>query len=191
MNRLLVNFVCFEALWLLVIVTAAQGRAVLGIAMSALWWAVHLWRSAHRQREMQVMMVAAALGAVLDSLLVLAGQMSFPAPAHFGPLTTSWMVVLWINLAATLNGCLRWLRGRLWLTAALGAVSAPLAYYSGMQLGAIQLAAPLPQSLGMIALVWLGALPLLVGCNEWLAAHAARQSAQADAANPMRPEGTP
>jgi hypothetical protein len=70
------------------------------------------------------------------------------------------MVMLWVNLATTMNVSMAWLRGQYALGAIFGAVGGPAAYYSGAKLSAMT---SLPQvtSLVVIGAAWAVALPLL------------------------------
>ena len=61
------------------------------------------------------------------------------APALLlGSVTPLWMVALWAAFATTLNVSLRALRPHYLLAAVLAAMGAPLAYYAGARLGALQ-----------------------------------------------------
>ena len=82
-----------------------------------------------------------------------------------------WMVALWANFATTLNLSLAGLQSRPWLTALLGLVGGPLAYWGGAKLGAMTFVAPLP-ALIALALGWAVLTPLLLA----LAATLARRS---------------
>jgi tetrahydromethanopterin S-methyltransferase subunit D len=72
------------------------------------------------------------------------------------------MVMLWVNLATTMNVSMAWLRGRYALGAVFGAIGGPLAYYSGAKLGAMT-RLPEPGGLLWIGVAWAIALPLLYG----------------------------
>jgi hypothetical protein len=68
--------------------------------------------------------------------------------------------VLWANFATTLNVSLRPLRERLGLAALLGVIGAPLAYFGGSRLGALELVEAVPALLA-IGAGWLFLSPLL------------------------------
>ena len=73
---------------------------------------------------------------------------------------------MWINFALTLNGSMRWLHGRYLLAAVLGAIGGPLAYVAGVKLGAAALLASSTLVYGALAVVWAGAVPLLVWVTD-------------------------
>jgi hypothetical protein len=87
----------------------------------------------------------------------------FPYPPPFSPL---WMVMLWVNLAMTLNDSMAWLRGRFVLAVIFGAIGGPLAYYSGAKLGAADV--PAMADLVVIGIAWAIAFPALSWINEFL-----------------------
>jgi hypothetical protein len=83
------------------------------------------------------------------------------------------MVALWANFATTLNVSMRLLRSRLLLAALFGAIGAPLAYYAGARLGAVDLVATLPALLA-IGAGWLVLCPLLFAAARRLDGYAPR-----------------
>jgi hypothetical protein len=169
MNRALlikaVNLVLFQVAWFAAVLGAAGRMAWLGPLALVPVLGVHLALREDRRGELRLILAAAAIGFLFDTLMVATGaftpvQSLFPRP--FSP---PWMVGLWMNFAATLNVSLSWLLGRYWLAAVFGAIGGPLAYYSGAKLGATQ---TIPSLSGMIILAagWAIMTPLLV----WLAA---------------------
>ena len=78
-----------------------------------------------------------------------------------------WMVAMWGLLAIALNVSLRWLRGRWWLAAVLGAVGGPVSFASGVRLGAAHFV-DAAAALAAIAVAWALALPLLMWLSDAL-----------------------
>jgi hypothetical protein len=162
MNRVLVNLVAFQCCWLAAVLGAAAGMPWLGLLFAGAWLPLHIRATgASMAIETKLILAAGALGYVLDSVIVLAGGMSFPAQAQLGAPTTLWMVTLWLGFAATLRHALGWIRGRYLLAALLGAIAGPFAYWSGSKLGALVLADTVP-TLMMVGMEWLVAMPLLL-----------------------------
>jgi hypothetical protein len=94
----------------------------------------------------------------VDSGLGLAGVFNFS-------LAPAWIVALWMAFGSVLPAFLSWLGGRYVLASLIGAVGAPLSYYGGVGLGAVQMP-NLIFSLVAIALVWAAIMPLLVRITE-------------------------
>jgi len=73
-----------------------------------------------------------------------------------------WILGLWLQFATTLHFSLGWLSKRYPLAALLGLIGGPLAFLGGERLGAATFGDPRALSLGLIALAWAIALPVLV-----------------------------
>lgn len=173
MNHPFANLVAFQLCWLVAVMGAAAGMPYVGPAFAAVWLALHIFAiRSSAAVELKLVLVAGALGYVLDSVLVLAGWLSFPSQAQLGAPSSVWMVSLWLGFAATLRHVLGWLRGRYLLGAILGMIFGPLAYWGGSRLGAIVLGDG-ATSLVAIGVEWLIAMPLLLGLVTVLERNAA------------------
>lgn len=158
---MLINFLTFQLAWFATVFFAAAGRPYVGVLVTCVWVFCHLHAAGNRRvAELQLFVIAGVTGYLIDSIQVLAGNMSFPLHTLLGGPSPLWMVALWVNFAATLNYSMKWLHGHPVLAALLGAIAGPLTYYTGSQLGAIEIKGNI--ALFMIALQWLIATPLLV-----------------------------
>jgi hypothetical protein len=169
---LIANIALFQAGWIACVLGAAHGLPWIGASAAALIVAWHTLRAAHPARELALVGVAAALGALLETVLLQSGFVHFPHGGPFEGFVPYWMVALWALFATTLNVSLRWLRAHPALGAWLGGIGGPLAYYAGARLGAIELAAAGP-AFGAIAIGWAVLTPLLFACARRLDGHAA------------------
>jgi hypothetical protein len=153
-----------QAAWLAAVLGAARGTPWAGPAAVAAVLALRLAWTADRRAELAFAGIAGVAGFALDTALTAAGLYT-PAPYLLPlPWAAPWMVSLWVNFAATLNGPLRSLRGRYGLAALLGAAGGPAAYGAGERLGAVTFGDP---HLGLAALA--GAWALAVPGLLWLA----------------------
>ncbi|NTW58003.1 MAG: DUF2878 domain-containing protein [Nitrospirae bacterium] len=158
--RKIVNFIVFQAAWFAAVLGAAHGMPWLGVIAVPLALALHLALSPDWRPELLLALGAAATGFVFDSILIAAGMFS-PVPYILpSPFSSLWMVMLWVNLATTMNVSMGWLSGRYALAAVFGSIGGPVAYYSGAQLGAMT---RLPDAGGLVGIgvAWAIALPLL------------------------------
>jgi hypothetical protein len=157
----LVNQLGVNGVWFACVLGAAYGHAWLGSACAFVWIAWTLQRHANWRRELAVVLFAGALGFVADLVLIPVGGLAYAGqpPGAPGPL---WIVALWMAFGTSLNVSLAWLHGRAWLAAILGAISGPLAYLAGRQLGAVVFGPPDREPLLVLSIVWAIALPLLV-----------------------------
>lgn len=160
-NALIANVALFQAGWLACVMAGAHGQvwaALIGIA-AVLGW--HLFRARQPQRELALMACVALIGAVYETLLAQTGWMRATSGEWVPGMAAYWLVCLWAVFATTLNVSLSWLRARLLVAAAFGAIGGPLAYYAGSRLGALELAAPGP-ALVSIAIGWAVLTPALL-----------------------------
>jgi Protein of unknown function (DUF2878) len=158
---LLANIVSFQAGWFACVLGAARGWWWLGpllvAAIAGAWLLV-----APRPRGLAVLLALTGIvGLCWDSWLAVLGLIAYPPGPLSPPLAPVWILAMWVSFATTLNVSLRWLRGRSWLAVLVGAVLAPLAYFAGARLGALQLAQPQLALLAQAA-GWALLLPALV-----------------------------
>lgn len=155
------NFILFQIAWFVTIFSAANGLPYVGVISTLVWISIHLYIIGDKRLlEFELLVSAAVIGYLLDSLLVYREVIKFPEPALLGGPSPIWMVCLWVNLAATINYSLSWLKGRYILSALMAGIAGPFAYVAGEKLGAISLSDN--ASLIIIGLMWACAMPLLI-----------------------------
>lgn len=157
----LANVAIYQIVWIACVAGAARGQAIVGIGAAAAAVALHLALAHEPLRELRLIGLAALLGGAFESLLLASGWVRMDAGLLVGGVVPLWMVALWAAFATTLNVSLRALRSRYLLVALLAAATAPLAYYGGMRLGALEWTQALPAA-AMIAAGWAVLLPLLM-----------------------------
>jgi hypothetical protein len=159
--RLVINVAAYYCAWFACVLGAAAQRPLIGMVVvaAALLW--HLRSAAAPRRELRLIAIAALLGAAFETLLVASGWVRMSPALLIGSFTPLWMVALWVAFATMLNVALRALRPRYLLSAVLAAIGAPLAYYAGARLGALQWVQEVPALL-LIAVGWAVLTPLLM-----------------------------
>ncbi len=155
------NIVAFQFGWLACVLGAAWGLPWLGASLAAVIVAWHLTRATQPMREATLVLAAAGIGALWDSLLLALGWVEFPNGMLLAGTAPYWMVALWMLFATTLNVSLSWLKRRLLIAALFGAVGGPLAYYGGAKLGAMVFVEP-ATALVALAVGWALLTPLLL-----------------------------
>lgn len=156
----IINFLLFQIAWLVTIFSAAKGMPYIGVIFTLLWIFVHFFAfKLDWQCELKLFLFAAALGYILESLLVITDLVDYPSQAVLGVFAPIWMVTLWVNLAVTLNHSLSWLQNRYFLSAIMASIAGPIAYAAGEKIGAINLHGM--SALYVISCMWLLAMPLL------------------------------
>lgn len=158
---IIINFVLFQVAWFACVLGAAQGMPWAGPAVVAAVVAFHLAKAPLPGREIPLLVFAAVVGAIFDSLLVSAGWLVYPSGQLFAGTAPYWIVAMWVAFATTLNVTLHWLKGRIALAALFGAIGGPAAFYAGAALGGVVFADPVAGYLAL-AVGWALLMPLLM-----------------------------
>lgn len=161
------NFLWTQLAWFAAVLGAAQGLPAWGAlpALAVLLW--HLRLAPRPRPEAALLLLAAALGSACDALVLRQGVLAYTSGQWSAAMPPAWMAALWAVFATSLNVTLRWLHGRPWLAALIGAVAGPLAFLSGARLGAAELLEP-QRALALLALEWAIVLPILTACARRL-----------------------
>jgi hypothetical protein len=157
-----INFVGFQIGWFACILTAARGNGWLGPLVVGVLAALYLATMPRPGRQLRLLLGAALLGFVLDSLLSLSGMLSFQSNPLSDSMAPPWIVAMWVNFSLALRSSMRWLLGRYGLGSLLGALGGPSAYYAGAAAGAAEFLAGTPAVLVTLAVVWALAVPILL-----------------------------
>jgi hypothetical protein len=165
------NILLFHTAWLGGVLGAAHGRPWLGPAATLGVVAWHLAKAPRARPEALLLVIAFVIGAAFESLLVLGGWLRFESGSIADATAPLWVIALWAAFATTLNVSLRLLHRRQAVAALLGAVAAPLAYYSGSRLGAVEFV-NVGTALLVIAAGWVVLMPALVSLAERLDGYA-------------------
>ncbi len=129
--------------------------------------AIHLRLAKRPQSELGLVIACGMIGAFFDSLLVIAGWVSYPSGQFSAYLAPYWIITMWMLFGTTLNLSMGWLKGRPLLAAAFGAIGGPASYIAGQKLGGIIF---VDYSAALIALAvgWAVCMPLLLALAERL-----------------------
>jgi hypothetical protein len=155
------NFVVFQAAWFAGVLGAANRMPLWGTAVVIAAIAWHLAVSARPAQEARLMGIACLIGMVVESAAAMQGHVVYPAGQPDPRFAPYWLVALWGLLAIALNVTMRWLKGRHWLAALLGAVAGPASFASGVKLGGAQFVDTTP-ALATMAVTWGLAMPALM-----------------------------
>ena len=169
--RLVFNVILFQLGWFACVLGAARGLPWVGALAAAAIVGWHLARAAQPKPELALVVIAAGVGAVFETLLVQVGWVQFSAGVLVEGTAPYWMIALWALFATTLNVSLRTLRSHLGLAALLGAVGGPAAYYAGARLGALEFVAA-GAALAVIGAGWAILTPALLGAARRLDGYA-------------------
>lgn len=155
---IVINLLAFKLGWVTSVFGATRGLPWLG-PLWVLIWAISFFSWKRKLKTEWVLLVGAAIiGYIFDSVMVLLNFVEFPLEVRFGGPSPFWMVAMWVNLASTLRYSLGWMRDRFILGAIIGLVVGPLAYIAGSGLGAIEITSGILP----IAIEWFVGIPLLL-----------------------------
>jgi hypothetical protein len=159
---LLINFLLFQVGWFACVLGGAHGYPFTGSAIAVLIIALHIALSSSRQFEFRLILTATLIGAVFESLIVIAGLATYRHGQWLPYLAPYWMILMWPLFATTLNSSLKWMWNLKihWLALA-GAILAPVAYFAGSRIGAV-IYPDIALSLTVIAFSWAVLFPLMV-----------------------------
>ena len=166
----IVHLVLWQVSWWVAVLGAAKGLFWAGPLAAV---AIIAAQAAVLRRDLILTTIpavgAAALGAVLDTLLAGVGAFRMAGGGAGGIVAAPWMMSLWAVLMTALPCSLRWLRGRPWLAAGFGAVGGPAAYAGGLALGALTPGSlPFAAALALVGVAWFAAMPVLLAIDRFL-----------------------
>ena len=165
--HVLVNFAAFQVGWFSSVLGAAAQMPWLGPVVLLVAVALHLRQARRPDLEIGLILACGIIGLCFDSVLVALGWVAYPSGQLNASLAPYWIVTMWMLFATTLNISMRWLRGRLPLAAALGAVAGPLSYLAGQRLGGMEFIES-GNALVFLAVGWAAVMPLIVTLAERL-----------------------
>ncbi len=161
-KSLITNFLLFQIGWFACVLGGANDQVTIGSMIALAVIAYHFYRATDAMQELRLLIVALIIGLVFESIVTSQGLARYSHGQVFEFIAPLWMILMWPLFATTLNLSMRWLKGIApLLIAFLGALFAPLAYYAGNRLGAVEYD-DFILSMGIIAIAWAVLLPALV-----------------------------
>lgn len=162
---MLLNFVVFQIGWFSAVLGAANGVPWTGPLVITAAIALHLTIAKRPLVELTLIFYCGLIGAVVDSILVAAGWVSYPTGLIIAGAAPYWIVAMWMLFATTLNLSLGWLKTRKLVGAVFGLFGGPLAYYTGFKLGGIEFE-NFDAAMIALAVGWAGVVPVLLVLAE-------------------------
>lgn len=169
-STFLVNFLLYQIGWFCCVLGAAWCLPSLGMCIALCLVGVHLWLATDRTMQLKLLVIAAGVGLAVDSVQLWGGVFVFPNGVVVEWLPPPWMSVLWMQFATTFQYSMRWLSCRYMLSACFGFAGAPLAFFAGERLGAVEFLPPRLMHYAVLAIFWSVAVPLLVYISDRAAA---------------------
>lgn len=128
----------FQAVWFACAWGIGNGYPWLPLIASLAYLGFYISRQTEKKWVYLFLLKIFALGFVVDSLISGLGLMIFQSayPQPLEGFQPWWLSLLWLSFGASAKACFFWLEKRPFLALVLGAISGPVAYFSGLQLGA-------------------------------------------------------
>jgi len=158
----LLNFTLFQLAWFAAITGGAAGYDGLAALPAVAVCLLHLglnrlsWRG-----EAWLVLGVTLLGLIVETAFINLGALHYAGSEAGAMLPPLWILALWLAFGTLPNGSLHWLKGKALLQIILGAVLGPLSYVAGVRLGAATLGEPEWLSIGVIAIGWGLAMPIM------------------------------
>jgi len=162
MRDRLINLALYQAGWFAMVLGAANGIPWKGSAAGFILFGVHLGLAREFLPEVKTVLVIGILGTVVDSAQAFAGVFVFESGYWTYWVVPLWLTVMWMQFATLFHYALSWLSGRYVLSAALGAVGGPLAFYTGERFGGVIFPMGMARSMIILAGVWAVVTPACV-----------------------------
>lgn len=157
---IILNFISFQLLWWACVLASKYHLSFWVFVLVGVYTLAHLmW--VESPKHGLPLVLSALIGILLDQLGYRWGWVSFPYSDPTSAYLPLWMMALWLAFATTINVSMRWMQGKPWLAAFLGALFGPLAYWGAASLGVVFLSHGLSSML-WISLEWAIAMPLLL-----------------------------
>ncbi len=156
------NFLWFQCIWFVAILGREQTQWLL---LALLF--VHLALFKDWKTETKLMLLCGSVGVLLDSLFAWHGVFNFAEPTTLLPIPV-WLVAIWLGFAGTLRHSLSYLLPHPVLAMLGAGVAAPLSYFAGMRLGAVEFGLGDWQAAILIGAAWIGIMPLLIYICNWV-----------------------
>ena len=148
MNKsVIINFLLFQIAWFACVIGAAKGMPWLGVGITALAVAWHIYTAKNAKAALILLTIALIIGAHFDQAMLFYGFIDYKQHGwasifneNFNnELVPVWILALWVGFATSLNVTLRWMRGLHLVAILFGAIGGPLAYLAAQKLGAVTL----------------------------------------------------
>ncbi len=159
----------FQVLWLALVIQAGESLSLVTVSVTGIIVVMFLRAFGESpSADFAFVLAATACGTIIDTTLTVLGIIEPARSVMPAPLAPLWLIALWALFATFLRIVLTYLRGRRLAQLLVGVIGGPMAYWSGMRLGAIGLHENRILAVAALALVWGAACVSLFSLSERL-----------------------
>jgi len=167
----LINYALYQGGWFACVLGAAWDRPWAGFGIAIALLVVHLALAPERSLEIRLVLLAAVVGAAVETFQLAAGTYVFTSGTVREGLPPPWMLTLWAQFATTFRFSLRRVIMRPVSAVLFGAAGGPIALLAGERLGAVTLLPPLTYGLLRLTITWAIALLVFAATVRRLSPH--------------------
>jgi hypothetical protein len=154
----LINYTLYQIGWFACVLGGAWHRPWTGCLMAMILVGVHLALTVERSLEVRLVVLATAVGAVVEMIQIAAGTYRFTSGMVTDALPPPWLLAMWAQFATTFRFSLRSVITRPVPAMLFGVAGGPIAFLAGERLGAVTLLPPLVYGLLRLSVSWAIAL---------------------------------
>ena len=154
----LINYALYQIGWFACVLGGASNRPWTGFLIAMTLIGVHLALSAERSLEVRLVILATAVGALVEMIHIAAGTYRFTSGTLTAALPPPWLLAMWAQFATTFRFSLRKVVMRRVPAVLFGAAGGPIAFLGGDRLGAVTMLPPLAYGLLRLSVSWAIAL---------------------------------
>ena len=158
------HFVLFQLAWFACVLGATNGWPWLGVAMTLIMLAWHLYQAQRVKPELLLILITLMIGATFDQALLSYHVIEYQHPGWISSVVPVWILALWLGFAMALNVNFRWLRNKPLIAILFGALGGPAAYYGASQFGALNFVSG-NHGLLILAAGWALVTPMLMAIS--------------------------
>ena len=164
--------------WFACVIGAAKDLFWLGPLLVTLLFLISIGIRGKRfsSRILLLCSISLLLGLFFDSLLI---GFNIYVPKRWlipSPLTTIWLLALWVNFSITIDTSLKWFQNHLGYAAIAGTIFGPTAYLAGQRLEALTITKSNSVAIIVLAITWALAMVALNVIARKLPSPAIKQS---------------
>ena len=162
------NIIGFQICWWICVLFSTTNFSYLGPMIMLLYIGVHLlYISDNNIKEFKLIFIAGLIGTIFDSLYIVFNIFSYSSSFSFLPLIVPlWITAMWAGFATTLNHSLFWINKNYYIAFLMGFIFGPISYLTGEAFKAIQFNTTIVNGLGILAISWGIAVPVVVYINR-------------------------
>ena len=154
----LINYALYQIGWFACVLGGASHRPWTGFLVAVILLGVHLALSVERSLEVRLVVLATAVGAVVEAIQIATGTYRFTSGTVTDALPPPWLLAMWAQFATTFRFSLHQVIRRPVRAVLFGAAGGPLAFLAGERLGAVTLLPPPAHGLLRLSISWAIAL---------------------------------